>query len=181
MYIVKNANIRDVDIILDFKLDIVFNSAEVTSMERADMEKIVNYCEEEIRDNIDKYNLLYDDDKLVAAFFVDDYSYGKIIDFIYVISSKRRNGIGKYILSNIINNNYQSLYTWVYKENEIAMHMLKSDGFIVDEETDFKYLMKNINNKEENKDIKITMFEKEVAEISKKYGVSYKLECKVNE
>ena len=35
-------------------------------MERADMEKIVNYCEEEIRENIDKYRILYEDETIGA-------------------------------------------------------------------------------------------------------------------
>ena len=33
------ANINDVDILLDFKLDIIFNSSEVLSMDKNEMEK----------------------------------------------------------------------------------------------------------------------------------------------
>ena len=178
MYREEIAEVKDVDLILDFKLDIIFSSSEAASMERADMEKTVNYCEEEIRENIDKYRILYEDETIVAAYFVDDYSDGKIIDLIYVMPDKRRLGIGDYILSNIINNNYQPLYAWIYNENEIANHLFKSKNFIIEEENKYKSLLKNGNEKEENKCIKIKMFEREVEELSKKYGVEYKLECK---
>ncbi|MBQ3409507.1 MAG: GNAT family N-acetyltransferase [Clostridia bacterium] len=175
MYRELQAEIKDVDLILDFKLDIIFNSKEIASMERCDLEKIVNYCEEEIRENIDKYKLWYDDENIVAAFSVDDYSDEKMIDFIYVTYENRRNGIGKKILNNIINKNYQVLYAWVDKENEAAICMFKNNNFVIDEETDFKYLMKNLNEKEENKSIKQRMFEDEVAKLAKKYGIRYNL------
>lgn len=178
MYREEIAGVKDVDLILDFKLDIIFSSSEVASMERADMEKMVNYCEEEIRENIEKYKILYDDDMIVASYLVDDYCDGKMIDFIYVMPDKRNNGIGKYILSNIINNNYQPIYAWIYKENEIANQLFKSNNFSTDEESEFKLLLKNNNDKEENNIIKIKMFEREVEELSKKYKIEYKLECK---
>ena len=178
MYREEKAELKDVDLILDFKLDIVFNSAEVASMEKNEMEKLVNYCEEEIRENIDKYKLVYDDELLVAAYLVDDYADGKMIDLIYVVLDKRQNGIGNYILNNIIGENYQTLYAWIYKENEIIMHMLTKHGFIIEEDSDYKYLMKCDNNKEENTNIKIKLFKSEVEELAKKYDIEYNLECK---
>ena len=179
MYREEKAELKDVVLILDFKLDVVFNSKEVASMERNEMEKIVNYIEEEIRENIDKYNLVYDDDTLVAAYLVDDYADGKMIDLIYVVLDKRQNGIGNYILSNIIERNFQKLYAWIYKENEIIMHMLKKNNFIIEEESDFKFLMKCENDKKENNDIKIKLFKEEVDKLAKKYEINYKLECKM--
>lgn len=179
MYREEKAELKDVDLILDFKLDVVFNSKEVASMERNEMEKLVNYIEEEIRENIDKYNLVYDDDTLVAAYLVDDYADGKMIDLIYVVLDKRQNGIGNYILSNIIERNFQKLYAWIYKENEIIMHMLKKNNFIIEEESDFKFLMKCENDKKENNDIKIKLFKEEVDKLAKKYEINYKLECKM--
>lgn len=179
MYREEKAELKDVDLILDFKLDIVFNSTEVAAMERNEMEKIVNYCEEEIRENIGKYKLVYDNEILVAAYLVDDYVDGKMIDLIYVVLDKRQNGIGSYILNNIIGENYQTLYAWIYKENEVIMHMLKKHSFIVEEESDYKYLMKCNNDKEENIDIKINLFKNEVESLSKKYGINYKLECEI--
>lgn len=179
MYREEKAELKDVDLILDFKLDIVFNSKEVASMERNEMEKLVNYIEEEIRENIDKYNLVYDDDILVASYLVDDYIDGKMIDLIYVVMDKRQNGIGNYILNNIIERNFQKLYAWIYKENKIIMHMLKKNYFVIEEESDFKYLMKCENNKKENNDIKINLFKEEVDKLAKKYGIDYKLECKM--
>lgn len=171
------ANINDVDTLLDFKLDIIFNSAEVLSMDKNEMEKTVNYCEEEIRENINKYKILFEKDRLVAAYYIDDYSNGKMIDFIYVVPDKRRSGVGNYILNNIINGNYKVLYAWVHKENEAAEYMLKKNNFIVDEETEYKFLMKNSNEKEENERIKIQLFKNDVEILAKKYGVNYKLEC----
>ena len=179
MYREEKAELKDVDLILDFKLDVIFSSSEVASMEKSEMEKLVNYCEEEIRENIDKYKLVYNDEILVAAYLVDDYTDGKIIDLIYVVLDKRQNGIGSYILNNIIEENYQSLYAWINKENEIIMHMLKTHNFVIEEESDYKYLMKCSNDKIENTDIKIKLFKNEVEKLSKKYGIDYKLECEI--
>jgi len=143
------------------------------------MEKLVNYCEEEIRENIENYRIVYEENKIVAAFHVDDYSDGKMVDFVYVMPDCRRLGIGTYIINEIVNNNYKALYAWVYKENEIAIHMMESNAFVVEEETEYKYLMKNLNEKKENIDIKLQLFKNDVDELAKKYGITYKLDCSI--
>ena len=58
MYKIKNAENNDVDLLLDMKLDIIFNSEEIVDLDKSEMEKIVNYSEEEIRDNLQNYKLV---------------------------------------------------------------------------------------------------------------------------
>lgn len=173
MYKIKNAENNDVDLLLDMKLDIIFNSEEIVDLDRNEMEKIVNYSEEEIRENLQNYKLVFEDDVLVAMYAVNDYDNGKLIDTIYVKQDFRNKGIGTKILNKIIKNNYQTLYLWVYKSNKSAIDLYKKMGFAVVEETKNRIFMKNQNIKPENNLIKAKLFCKEVEELYKKYKLEY--------
>lgn len=173
MYKIKNAENNDVDLLLDMKLDIIFNSEEIVDLDRNEMEKLVNYSEEEIRDNLQNYKLVFEDNVLVAMYAVIDYDNGKLIDTIYVKQDFRNNGIGTKILNKIIKTNYQSLYLWVYKSNKSAINLYRKIGFSKIEETETRFLMKNENIKPENNLIKAKLFCKEVEELYKKYELEY--------
>lgn len=173
MYKIKDAENNDVDLLLDMKLDIIFNSEEIVNLDRNEMEKLVNYSEEEIRDNLQHYKLVFYDNNLVAMFAVIDYEDGKLIDTIYVKQDYRNKGIGTKILNKIIQTNYQALYLWVYKSNKNAIDLYNKMNFLKIEETETRFLMKNENIKDENNLIKAKLFCKEVEELYKKYKLEY--------
>ncbi len=175
MYQEKVAELNNVDFLLDIKLDIIFNSEEIVDLDKSDMERMVNYAEEEIRSNLQNYRLLYDDwNNLIGVYAVNDYEDGKIVDTLYVMQDYRAKGIGTYILNKIINDNYLPLYLFVYKSNKDAISLYKKLGFEVAEESQYRYLFKNKNEKEQNKKIKIKMFYDDVEKLSKKYQLKYK-------
>lgn len=175
MYKIENAELKDVDMILDCKLDIIFNSDEITLIEKSDMEKLVNCCEEEIRENLKDYKMVYEQGKLVAIYAINDYNDGILIDTLYVMPNIRKNGVASNILNGIIAQNFKPLYLWVYKNNDIAIRLCKKYNFNIEEETEHRYFMKNSNEKESNNSIKLKMFQDEVKLLAKKYNVNYEL------
>ena len=160
--------------LLDMKLDIILSSEEIAELDKRELEKIVNYSEEEIRENLEDYKIIEDDDRnVIGIYALFDYDDGKLLDTIYVINSNRRKGIGTRIIKNIILNNYQPIYLWVYKSNKLAVKLYEKLNFKMKDETDIKYFMKNENIKSENNLIKARAFCSEVEKISKKYNLEY--------
>lgn len=178
MYKIREVELDDVDFILDCKLNIIFNSSEITTMEKSDMEKVVNYCEEDIRENLQNYKKVYCDDEIVCVYGVYDYSDGVIIDTLYVMPHVRKGGIATDIIKHIINTNFLPLYVCIDRNNDIANKLFMKFNFTCIEKNEFKRILKNVNVKEENYFIKIKQFEDEVKKIAKKYEIKYKLECK---
>lgn len=173
MYKIKNAENNDVDLLLDMKLDIIFNSEEILELNKNEMEKIVNYSEEEIRANLSEYKLVSEDETIVATYAVVEYNDGKLIDTIYVKPYYRNKGIGTKILNRIIKENYQPIYLWVYRSNKKAIDLYEKLGFIIQDETENKFFMINKNIKRENDRIKAKLFCKDVEQLSKKYNLEY--------
>ena len=72
---IRKAELNDVDMLLDMKLDIILSSEEIAELDKRELEKIVNYSEEEIRENLEDYKIIEDNDKNII----------NIIMFTYVI------------------------------------------------------------------------------------------------
>ena len=171
---IRKAELNDVDMLLDMKLDIILISEEIAELDKRELEKIVNYSEEEIRENLEDYKIIEDEDKnVIGIFALFGYDDGKLLDTIYVINSSRKKGIGTKIIKNIILNNYQPIYLWVYKSNKLAVKLYERLNFKIKEETDTRYFMKNENIKPDNNLIKARAFCSEVEKISKKYNLEY--------
>lgn len=171
---IRKAELNDVDMLLDMKLDIILSSEEIAELDKRKLEKIVNYSEEEIRENLEDYKIIEDHDKnVIGIFALFGYDDGKLLDTIYVINSSRKKGIGTKIIKNIILNNYQPIYLWVYKSNKLAVKLYERLNFKIKEETDTRYFMKNENIKPDNNLIKARAFCSEVEKISKKYNLEY--------
>ena len=171
---IRKAELNDVDMLLDMKLDIILSSEEIAELDKRELEKIVNYSEEEIRENLEDYKIIEDHDKnVIGIFALFGYDDGKLLDTIYVINSSRKKGIGTKIIKNIILNNYQPIYLWVYKSNKLAVKLYERLNFKIKEETDTRYFMKNENIKPDNNLIKARAFCSEVEKISKKYNLEY--------
>lgn len=173
MYKIIQAENKDVDLLLDMKLDIIFNSKEVLDLDKNEMEKIVNYSEEEIRDNLSEYKLVIYNENVVATYALANYGDGKLIDTLYVDRKYRNMGIGTKIINKILISNYETIYLWVYKSNEKAINLYKRLGFEIKDETETKFLMENKNIKEENHIIKAMLFNKEVKQLAEKYDLEY--------
>lgn len=176
MFSKEIAEIKDVDYILDARLDDLFNSEEVLSMEKNDMEKAVNYCEEDIRENIEKYRVVYADCKIAAMYSIDDYLDGKILDMFYVIPQYRDADTVRNIIDEILSETYLPVYIAVYKNNKTMFDLCHKNNFKQYEELEFKYIVKNDNIKESNDSIRINAFEDEVKKLAKKYNVEYSFE-----
>ena len=55
---IRKAELNDVDMLLDMKLDIILSSEEIAELDKRELEKIVNYSEEEIRENLEDYKII---------------------------------------------------------------------------------------------------------------------------
>ena len=58
---IRKAELNDVDMLLDMKLDIILSSEEIAELDKRELEKIVNYSEEEIRENLEDYKIIEDE------------------------------------------------------------------------------------------------------------------------
>lgn len=169
----RNAEENDVDLLLDMKLDIILNNELTLKMNKNELEKTVLEAEEQIRENIQDYQIILENAKEIGLVCIVDYGEAKLIDTIYIIQEYRNKGIGTYTIKEIIKNNYKPIYLWVDKINEILIKLCKNVGFIIEEDLENRYYMKYENNKEENRKIKAKMLCKEVSKLCEKYKMEY--------
>ena len=70
---IRKAELNDVDMLLDMKLDIILSSEEIAELDKRELEKIVNYSEEEIRENLEDYKIIEDNDKNIIGILINHY------------------------------------------------------------------------------------------------------------
>lgn len=127
-YKLVNGKEKDSDILTSIKL---------VTMIDDEMDKVLSYTEKaKIRKSIDmniertceSYKIIYVDNKIAGAYLVLPYLDGYIIDEIFLFDEFRNQGIGSDIINNLAKK-YDSLYIWVYKNNERAINLFKRLGF----------------------------------------------------
>ena len=170
--IFKEAEENDVDLILDMKLDIILNNKQTLNMNKNELEKAVLETEEQIRENLYNYKLIVNKLNVIGFVSIVDVSEEILIDSIYIMSNYRNNGIGTYILKEIIRTNFKPINICTSKENNKLINICQNIGFSMEEQEN-KLYMKYQNDKEENKQIKAELLCKEVSKLCEKYKVKY--------
>lgn len=85
----------------------------------------------------------------------------------------RNNGIGIYVLKEIIKENYKPICIYIDKNNTKLINICENIGFSINEDLENRIYMRCENDKEENKQIKAEILCKEVSELCKKYKMKY--------
>lgn len=170
--IFKEAEENDVDLILDMKLDIILNNEQTLNMNKNELEKAVLEAEEQIRENLYNYKLIVENLSVIGFVSIADLGEEILVDSIYIMSDYRNNGIGTYILKEIIRTNFKPINICTSKENNKLINICQNIGFSMEEQEN-KLYMKYQNDKEENKQIKAELLCKEVSKLCEKYKVKY--------
>ena len=103
--------------------------------------KINNYVDNNTRMHInDCYNIVVNNN-IVGCLLYYKHDDGILLDEIYIEELYRNKGIGRSIISRLLECN-DIVYLYVYKENKIALVWYKKLGFKVLDETEYRYYMK---------------------------------------
>jgi ribosomal protein S18 acetylase RimI-like enzyme len=139
MYKLLKAKEENIQLLIKYKLDTIFEYAiNIDETERA---KIINYVNNKIPQQVDKYKLIVIDSNIAGCLLVDNYEDGVILEEIYIEEEYRNLGIGSKIISDLIKKQ-NIIYLWVYKDNKKAIKLYERFGFKVIEETETRCLMR---------------------------------------
>lgn len=138
-YKLVNASNDNYDTLVKYKLATVLEYA--TNLEQEELDKICNYVNNEVKEQLNNYNLIVVDETIVGCLLVKDYDNGVLLDEIFIEENYRNFGLGTQILNNVLSEN-NIVYLYVYKENEKAYKLYVKMGFVIILETDTRYFMK---------------------------------------
>ncbi|MCH5167301.1 MAG: GNAT family N-acetyltransferase [Erysipelotrichales bacterium] len=138
-YKLIDANNDDKDTLIQYKLASIFDYAE--SLSEDEIRQIKKYVNENVPKQIDKYKIIFSNNKNIGCFLINDYEDGVLLDEIYLIQDYRGKVIGSNILKDVISN-CNKIYLWVYKNNINAINIYRNFGFIEIEETESRVKMK---------------------------------------
>ena len=136
--LIKSSN-DDIEKLIDYKKKTIFEYAKDLPIN--EINKINNYVKNNVPKLLNNYFNIVVDDKVVGCLLLTDRDDGVLLDEIYLEEEYRNKGIGTDIIKNVINNN-DIIFLWVYKENLKAVSLYKKLGFVVLDETEFRYYMK---------------------------------------
>lgn len=142
MYNLIRAKESNVALIIKYKLETIFEYANANADEDERL-KIVNYVNNKVIGDFNDYKLIVVDSNIVGCLLVNKYEDGYLLDEIYLEDSYRGLGIGSAIIRNILMDK-KTIYLWVYKDNMRAISLYKKFKFSIIDETETRYLMKNI-------------------------------------
>jgi len=169
----RYAEENDVDLLLDMKLDIILNNKNVLTMNKAELEKAVLEAEEQIRENLIDYKVILKDERKIGFICISDSEKTISIDYMYIMQEYRNNGIGTFVLKEIIKTNYKPICILIDKDNIKLINMCEELGFFIEEKLENKIHMRCENDKEENEQIKAEILCKEVSKLCEKYKMKY--------
>lgn len=138
-YKLVNASNDNYDTLVKYKLATVLEYAP--NLEQEELDKICNYVNNEVKEQLNNYKLIVVDETIVGCLFVKDYDNGVLLDEIFIEGNCRNFGVGTQILNNVLSEN-NIVYLYVYKENEKAYKLYVKMGFVIILETDTRYFMK---------------------------------------
>lgn len=138
-YELKKANEKDISMLIDYKLQNIFEYAEKLSREETD--RIHDYVRNHVTVQLDNYKIIYIDNNKVGCLLVENKDDGVLLDEIYLNENYRNRGIGTDIIKKVIKKN-SIVYLWVYKLNVKAVSLYIKLGFKIIEETETRYYMK---------------------------------------
>lgn len=138
-YKLINASINDIERIKNYKLKTIF--AYANNLNSEEKERINNYVNENIPNEIDNYKNIVLNNNIVGSILLTKKDGAILLDEIFIEEQYRNRGIGTNIIKNIIANIDSNIYLWVYKDNIKAIKLYSKLGFNIKEKTDSRYYM----------------------------------------
>lgn len=139
-YKLVNASITDLERIKKYKFKTIFEYAN--NLEQEEKERINNYVNRTIPNQIDKYKNIIINDNIVGSVLLIEIEDGILLDEIYIEEPYRNKGIGTIVIKNILSDINSNIYLWVHKDNVKAINLYTKLGFSKKVETDSRYYMK---------------------------------------
>ena len=139
MYKLEAATNNDKELLIKYKLATILDYCN--NIDNEEKEKINNYVQKAITQQINNYQVIKINNKIIGCLLLENYEDGILSNEIYLESAYRKKGIGTEILTNILETN-PKVYLWVYKENEVALNLYKKLGFKIKEITETRFFMK---------------------------------------
>src|SRR5574344_2793033 len=100
-YQLEKANCNNIDIIKKYKLASILDYANNISVEEKN--KIINYVENNLPKQLQDYQVIISNNKIIGCVLVEPKDDGILIDELYIESEYRNMGIGSNILKQILN------------------------------------------------------------------------------
>lgn len=138
-YRLKNASSNDIERIKYYKLKTIVDYANNLSDE--EMKEIENYIGESVLSLINDYKNIIFNNKIIGSFLVKNIDEGLLLDEIFIEKEYRNMGFGSSIINELILENHNNIYLWVYKNNVKALMLYQELGFTLKDETDSRYYM----------------------------------------
>ena len=137
-YNLVKATDKDIPKLIKYKLASILDyDKEITPEEK---ERITNFVKKTIPNQINDYNVIVIDNKIIGCLYFEPYQDGILLNEIYLEEEYRNQGIGTDIIKNILQSN-PKVYLWVYKENKKALKLYQSLNFTIKETEEKRYLM----------------------------------------
>ncbi len=137
-YVLKKAKKSDIVCLKKFKLDTILEHASNISKE--EMNRIKNYVNTQVTSEIDNFQLIMVNNKIIGCLLVISKENGVLLDTIYIVKEYRNLGIGTDIIKKVLKT-HKNIYLWVYKENHKAVELYQKLRFEIIEETESRYYM----------------------------------------
>ena len=138
-YKLENASIKDIERIKKYKLNTIFEYAK--DLDKEEVEKINNYVNKTIPNQIFEYKNIVLNDIIVGSFLITKNENGLLLDEIFIEEQYRNKGIGTSIIKDVVSKSNSNVCLWVYKDNIKAVNLYNRIGFNIKEETDSRYYM----------------------------------------
>ncbi len=138
MYKLEVATNNDKELLIKYKLATILDYCR--DIDNEEKEKINNYVQKTITQQINNYQVIKINNKIIGCLLLENYEDGILLNEIFLESAYRKKEIGTEILTNILETN-PKVYLWVYKENEVALNLYKKLGFKIKEITETRFFM----------------------------------------
>lgn len=136
-YELKKASREDYFQLCEYKKKSIFENAG--EMDCTEKEKICKFVEKAVSENIEEFQNILVDGKVVGCVRHKYVNSRIFLDDIYIEEAYRGRGLGRSIIRGIMREGI--VYLWVYKSNEKAVSLYKKLGFEVEEEDEDRWKM----------------------------------------
>lgn len=137
MFTLVDANINNIELIKDIKLENIFSCSGEFGEDDLDM--IKEYVDMTAREFLSSSKIIIINDAIAGIFIVREFEDGLLIDEIYLYDEYRNKGIGSKLINDV---KHENVYLWVYKNNTSAISLYKKLGFEIIDETETRFKMK---------------------------------------
>lgn len=128
--LLQNARHEDLEKIYQLSIELVERYEDLATV---NYDYIQKWIKEKIETKMKDYYCIYHEDLKVGYLLLSEVDGEIEIDDFYLFEEYRGKGIGTAVLKKILKND-QNYFLYVFKENEIAIHLYKVFGFKIAQE-----------------------------------------------